>query len=61
MGASSRTTIFDQIDGRRQFLVGKIQEHYGNAREEAEKQADEFVRSLKSEEAGENRARGTAH
>ncbi len=42
---------FDVINGRRQQLVGKIQEHYGIAREEAEKQTDEFVKSLR--EAGE--------
>lgn len=45
----------ERIDGRRQYLVGKIQEHYGDTREEAEKQADEFVRSL-NEQAEETRA-----
>ena len=43
----------DVIDGRRQQLVGKIQEHYGSAREIAEMQADEFIRSLKEENAVE--------
>lgn len=36
----------DVIDGKRQQLVGRIQERYGVAKEEAEKQADEFVRTL---------------
>lgn len=33
------------INGRRDQLVGKIQERYGLAKEAAEKQVDEFVRS----------------
>jgi uncharacterized protein YjbJ (UPF0337 family) len=48
---------FDLIDGRRQILVGKIQEHYGIAKEAAETQADEFVKALKEEDAAEDRAR----
>ena len=39
---------FDVINGKRQQLVGKIQEHYGIAREEAEKQTDEFVEGLRA-------------
>ncbi|HLJ15652.1 MAG TPA: PqqD family peptide modification chaperone [Bryobacteraceae bacterium] len=46
----------DVIDGRRQQLVGRIQERYGIAREAAEKQADEFLKTLKSEDVGEDRA-----
>ena len=45
----------DMIDGRRQQLVGKIQERYGMERDLAEKQADEFIKSLKEENAGEER------
>lgn len=33
-------------EGNRDQLVGKIQERYGYAREEAEREADEFARSL---------------
>ena len=33
------------INGRRDQLVGKIQERYGLAKEAAEKQVDEFVRA----------------
>ncbi len=32
----------DVIQGKREELVGKIQERYGIAKEEAEKQADDF-------------------
>lgn len=46
----------DVIDRRRQQLVGKIQERYGLARDAAESQADEFVRSLKEEDAAQSRA-----
>jgi uncharacterized protein YjbJ (UPF0337 family) len=41
----------DIIDGKRQQLVGKIQERYGLAKEAAEKQADEFVKTLQAESA----------
>jgi uncharacterized protein YjbJ (UPF0337 family) len=47
----------DVIDGKRQQLVGKIQEHYGIARDVAEKQADEFVASLKAEASEEQKTR----
>ena len=36
----------DVIAGKRDQLVGRIQERYGMAREEAEKQADAFVKGL---------------
>jgi uncharacterized protein YjbJ (UPF0337 family) len=48
----------DVIDGRRQQLVGIIQERYGIAREVAEKQADEFVKTL-NEDATRGRAQRT--
>jgi len=34
------------IEGNREYLVGKIQERYGMAREEVEKQLKEFDRHL---------------
>ena len=37
------------IDGRREQLVGRIQERYGIQKDVAEKQADEFVKALKQE------------
>ena len=36
---------FDQIEGDRTKLIGRIQERYGIAKEEAEKQVDEFEQS----------------
>jgi uncharacterized protein YjbJ (UPF0337 family) len=39
------------IDGKRQQLVGKIQERYGTVKEVAEKQADEFMAALKEARA----------
>lgn len=35
----------DVVDGRRQALAGKIQERYGVAKEEAERQIHEFESS----------------
>lgn len=34
---------FDQIEGDRQKLVGKVQERYGIAKEEAERQVDDWA------------------
>ena len=41
---------FDVIAGKREQLVGRIQEHYGIAKDDAEKQVDQFAASLKEEE-----------
>jgi uncharacterized protein YjbJ (UPF0337 family) len=38
------------IGGKKDQLVGRIQERYGIAREEAERQADEWSRTLKYSE-----------
>jgi len=35
----------DTIGGRKDQLVGKLQERYGYAKDQAEKEADEFIRS----------------
>jgi len=35
-----------QLNGRREELVGKLQERYGYAKEEAERHADRFVQDL---------------
>ena len=35
-----------QIEGKREELVGRIQQRYGVAKEDAERQADEFAASL---------------
>jgi hypothetical protein len=52
----------DVIDGRREQLVGKIQERYGIAKEAAEKQADEFVNAMSAADENEviERAERTA-
>jgi uncharacterized protein YjbJ (UPF0337 family) len=47
----------DVIKGRRQMLVGKIQERYGTAKEIAERQVDEFSKSLDESEGEEKKAR----
>ncbi|MAH05815.1 MAG: hypothetical protein CL561_09675 [Alphaproteobacteria bacterium] len=36
----------DQLDGDREKLLGLIQENYGHTREEAEKEIDEWQKSL---------------
>lgn len=35
-----------QIEGNRDKLIGKVQEKYGLAKEEAEKQVDSWVKSI---------------
>ena len=35
----------EQLDGNREKMVGKIQEKYGIAKEEAEKQVDDWTKS----------------
>jgi uncharacterized protein YjbJ (UPF0337 family) len=37
----------DVMEGKREELVGKIQERYGIAKDEAERQVDEFAGSYK--------------
>jgi uncharacterized protein YjbJ (UPF0337 family) len=41
------------IRGKREQLIGKIQENYGIAREEAQRQVDEFARTFYSNEQEE--------
>jgi uncharacterized protein YjbJ (UPF0337 family) len=51
------------VNGKKDQLVGRIQERYGIAKEEAEKQVDEFSRIYGTEEAATrektNRASGS--
>jgi uncharacterized protein YjbJ (UPF0337 family) len=49
----------DVINGKRQQLVGKIQERYGTAKEAAEREADEFVKSLQSDQPGKGKPQAT--
>ncbi len=48
------------IHGRREVLIGKIQEHYGVAKEEAHRQVDEFFKTLSTDSDTERneKARG---
>jgi uncharacterized protein YjbJ (UPF0337 family) len=46
----------DKIDGRAQQLVGSLQERYGIEKEAAEKQANEFLKSLDTNTAEERKA-----
>lgn len=41
---------FETVAGRRDQLIGRIQERYGIAKDEAQRQADEWAQSLKDEE-----------
>lgn len=36
----------DKIEGRREVLVGKIQEQYGKSKEEAEKEVDDWASNI---------------
>lgn len=42
------------IAGRRDQLIGRIQERYGIAKEEAEREVDAFMKSLNTESARES-------
>lgn len=45
------------IRGQRDHLIGKIQERYGIAKEEAEKQVEEFSRSFREETVASEKTR----
>ena len=45
------------INGKREQLVGRIQERYGMARQVVEKQVDEFLKALKGEDAAQEKKR----
>jgi uncharacterized protein YjbJ (UPF0337 family) len=54
---------WDQIAGKREQLVGKLQERYGLAQEEAQKKCDDWIQGLNDsdfEVAREERPRKTA-
>ena len=50
---------WDQVAGKKDQLIGRIQERYGISKEEAMKQADEWVRT-QSEQEHEHREPATA-
>jgi len=45
------------IAGRREQLVGRLQERYGIAKQEASRQADEFLKALTEEPMDKERAK----
>jgi uncharacterized protein YjbJ (UPF0337 family) len=45
------------INGNRDKLVGKMQERYGIARDEAQKRADDWLKTMRSEDETEERTR----
>ena len=45
------------VNGRREQLIGKIQERYGVAKEAAQKQVDEFTRTYKPDVVEHSRAK----
>jgi uncharacterized protein YjbJ (UPF0337 family) len=51
---------FERAAGRKDELVGMIQERYGIAKDEADKQADEWAKALKEEQKAE-RHRSAGH
>jgi uncharacterized protein YjbJ (UPF0337 family) len=50
----------DVINGQREILIGKLQERYGIAKEEAQKRTDEWIKAAKFDEAGTPPAHHTA-
>jgi uncharacterized protein YjbJ (UPF0337 family) len=44
------------INGKREELVGKVQQRYGIAKDEAERQADEFVKTLGTDSSEQEKA-----
>jgi uncharacterized protein YjbJ (UPF0337 family) len=52
---------FDVIAGKRDQLVGRIQERYGMTKEQAQREVEEYVRTMPAEdEAGQPSASGKA-
>jgi uncharacterized protein YjbJ (UPF0337 family) len=44
---------WQMVAGRKDELVGRIQERYGIARDEADRQADEWAKALREEQKAE--------
>ncbi len=49
------------INGKREQLIGRIQERYGIVKDEAERQADEFLKQLRETDTQHEKARGATH
>jgi uncharacterized protein YjbJ (UPF0337 family) len=48
----------EAVRGRRDQLIGKIQERYGIVKQEAEKQVDEFAKAFRSEDSTQETRQG---
>ena len=48
----------DVIAGNRDKFIGKVQERYGIAREEAQKRADEWAKSMREAESARKTLKG---
>ena len=46
------------INGKREQLIGRVQERAGIAKDEAERQADEFLKQLRETDTQHEKARG---
>ena len=51
----------EQIAGRKDQLIGRIQERYGLAREAAQQQADEWIRTVNMEKQHEEKQHEREH
>ena len=49
------------IGGKKDVLLGRLQQHYGYTREQAEKEADEWARASRSDAAAMNEKSSAAH
>jgi len=43
---------FDKIEGRRDLLVGKLQERYGHTKDKAEQEVDRRLKEVRERESG---------
>ena len=48
------------IAGKRDQLIGKIQQRYGVEKEHAQREVDDFVRTMQADTSGAEEAPGTA-
>lgn len=52
---------WDQVAGKKDQLIGRIQERYGISKDEAQKQADEWARAQTETHEEQREATGTRH
>jgi uncharacterized protein YjbJ (UPF0337 family) len=49
----------EKVGGKKDQLIGRIQERYGIAKDEADRQADEWAKAMKEEEKVHHAGSGT--